>query len=105
MQEWLIFTPANLKETNWEFLSEALEDARQCWLFLKFWLSATAKNVRQLSKRRREPSVAELNTQSAFQLADLQAGGAQKNVAAESGFSPSEPVRGHSRYRRTYTQI
>ena len=29
MQEWLIFTPANLKETNWEFLSAALEDARQ----------------------------------------------------------------------------
>ena len=48
MQEWIILTPADLEETNWELLSEALRDAPQPQLVLKLWLGVAAKNAQQL---------------------------------------------------------
>ena len=84
-------------------MSEALRDAPQRQLVLKLLLSAKAENVHRLCARRRETSFAELNEQTARQLADLLAedpsegrsvGGAPLIAAAELGLVPSEPISG-----------
>ena len=46
---------------------------------LKLWLVATAKEPMAPDARRREQDIAQLNPQSAFEMADMMAG---KSVAA-----------------------
>lgn len=86
-----------MQVANWEFLSEALQDATRRQPALKLWFSATAKNTFQPGARRGETSLAELSTENAFQLAGMlvgdssegrSVGRASRNVAAESGFNP-----------------
>ena len=74
MQTRLISTPADLKATDWAFLSEAFKVARHRWLALRLWLRVTAKNARQLGARWRNTSLAELNSQNSVYLADVLAG-------------------------------
>ena len=74
MRERLISTPADLKETKWDF--PAKRSKRQP--VTKLWLCVRAKNVREADVRGRGISKAQWNPQKALQQADMWIGNATR---------------------------
>ena len=56
-------------------MSSVLQDADRRQLALKLWLTATAKEPMASDMRRRELAIAQLRPRSAFEMADVIAGG------------------------------
>ena len=74
LRDWLISNPKDLSETKWGFTDDVLQDGEHKQLTLKLWLAATAKATAASDMRRRGISMAEINPNSAFELADRTTG-------------------------------
>ena len=106
MQDWLIYNPSDLAGTRWDFMEEALKNAEHRQLALKLWLTATAKDPAATDMRRKELLLSLGNPKSAFEVADLVAGGsvnesclgkAHLDAARNAGLEADEALQGGPR--------
>ena len=106
LQEWLIFNPKDLSETKWGFMDEVLQNDEHKQLTLRLWLAATAKMTAASDMQRRDISMAEINPNSAFELADritgtsvneTMMGQASRNAARAAGVEAEEMLKGGPR--------
>ena len=106
LQEWLIFNPKDLSETKWGFMDEVLQNDEHKQLTLRLWLAATAKMTAASDMQRRDISMAEINPNSAFELADritgtsvneTMMGRASRNAARAAGVEAEEMLKGGPR--------
>ena len=106
LRSWLICNPKDLTETRWGFMDDVLQNDEHKQLTLKLWLAATAKQTAASDMQRRDISLAEINTTSAFELADKIAGAsvdettmgrAAREAASAAGISADEIMKGGPR--------
>ena len=72
---WAIFSSDDLCETRWGSANEALRNPEHCQLTLKLRLAPTAREPVASDMHRRVLAIAQLHPQSAFEIADMVAGG------------------------------
>ena len=102
----MISNPKDLSETKWGFMNDVLQNDEHKQLTLKLWLAATAKLAAASDMQRRDISMAEINANSAFGLADRITGAsvdettmgrASGNAASAAGINADEMLKGGPR--------
>ena len=70
LRNWANSTPADLRETRWDFTEEVMKDTPLRQLALKLWLAAAAKCADRVGNRYEEITIAQLSPKDASVLAD-----------------------------------